>query len=699
MSVTRKTFLPAVGILFFLSISTSWYYINSVDEESSESSPDFNFDNLNNNNSSKEIMATAVDRISTERDISDRTYSGKLGDRKNIATSKIILSIIFVIILFYPFFVFYLIKLIKTKSILQLRNQQLQLKITEDEKVINKNIQTLHFEKERVKMFSTVMEQSHDSVMVTNESGKIEYVNPKFTESTGYSNVEILGKNSRLVQPEWISNEVQDEFFKTLDNNKAWRSEVQYKRKNGEVYWAFESISSIKDEQGHVIHYLSTHRDITQEYKLNEQLNFNATHDELTKLINRREFERRVERLLSVAGVDSAEHALCYMDLDQFKVVNDTCGHVAGDELLRQLSSVLLNTIRKRDTLARLGGDEFGLLFEHCSLDDAHHITKSLLNAVQNFQFSWEGRSFKLGVSIGLIAITEKTLVMTELLKAADTACYMAKDAGRNRIHIYHADDSEIQERQGEIQWVPRINQALDNNLFRLYAQAIVPIEGNTELHYELLIRMIDDKGDIIPPGAFLPSAERYNLITHLDRWVIAHAFKLLLKHTDFLKQINFVSINISGPSLADPEFLDFVHNELKQTQLDPEKICFEITETAAISNLNRASLFISLMKKLGCRFALDDFGSGLSSFAYLKNLPVDYLKIDGMFVKDIVDDPIDYAMVKSINEIGHVMGMKTIAEFVENDEIKNMLKELDVDYVQGYGIGKPMPLTELFEE
>jgi diguanylate cyclase (GGDEF)-like protein/PAS domain S-box-containing protein len=676
MLITRKTFLPLVGILFFLSISASWYYLDYVDNDSSKKSSSsfgYDFDNLGSSSSADESLGTA--------------------------SSKTSLSIIFILITFSIFLIIYLIKLIQENNILQKRNEVFQTEIDEDKKVINESGQTLRFEKERVKMFSTVMEQSHDAVMVTDKEGRIEYVNPKFIESTGYTKIEILGKNSRLVQPKWASDEIHEEFFKTLDNNHAWRSEIQYKRKNGEMYWAFESVSFIKDEQGHVIHYLSTHRDITQEYKLNEQLNFNATHDELTKLINRREFERRVEKLLSVVEVDNAEHALCFMDLDQFKVVNDTCGHVAGDELLRQLSSVLHNTIRKRDTLARLGGDEFGLLFEHCSLDDAHRITKSLLNAVQNFQFSWEGRSFKLGVSIGLIAITEKTLVMTELLKAADTACYMAKDAGRNRIHIYHADDSEIQERQGEIQWVPRINQALDNNLFRLYAQAIVPINDNTDQHYELLIRMVDDKGDIIPPGAFLPSAERYNLITYLDRWVIAHAFKLLLNHNDFLKQINFVSINISGPSLADPEFLEFVHNEFQQTNIEPEKICFEITETAAISNLNKASLFISLMKKLGCRFALDDFGSGLSSFAYLKNLPVDYLKIDGMFVKDIVDDPIDYAMVKSINEIGHVMGMKTIAEFVENDKIKNMLKELDVDYVQGYGIGKPIPLTDLFKE
>jgi diguanylate cyclase (GGDEF)-like protein len=435
----------------------------------------------------------------------------------------------------------------------------------------------------------------------------------------------------------------------------------------------------------------------TERRQIDEQLSYQANHDTLTGLVNRREFERRTERLLSTIQRDNGEHALCFMDLDQFKVVNDTCGHAAGDELLRQLGSVLTVTLRHRDTLARLGGDEFGILMEHCSLDDAHRVATSLQKAIQEYRFVWEGRSFKVGVSIGLVPITPDTINFIELIKDADAACYMAKDKGRNCIHVYHDEDIEKPERHGEMQWALRISRALEADRFYLYAQPIVPLDGSSDEHYELLIRMMDENGEFIPPGAFLPAAERYSLISKLDHWVIEHVFDLLADNPVFLKQISFCSINLSGQSLTDPEILEFIITQLDESGIQSQKICFEITETAAISHLDKATKFISTLKGLGCRFALDDFGSGLSSFAYLKNLPVDYLKIDGMFVKDIVDDPINHAMVKSINEIGHVMGMLTIAKFVENDVIKGMLKEIGVNYGQGNGIGKPQPLDELF--
>ena len=428
------------------------------------------------------------------------------------------------------------------------------------------------------------------------------------------------------------------------------------------------------------------------------QLNFHACHDALTGLVNRREFERRAERLLASVIQDKDQHALCFMDLDQFKVINDTSGHIAGDEMLRQISSLLQRVVRKRDTLARLGGDEFGVLMEHCSLDDAHRVATSLQKAVQDYQFAWEGHLFKVGVSIGLVPITESTASLSLLLRDADAACYMAKDKGRNRIHVYHSDDLETTLRHGEIQWVARLSHALEENHFCLYAQAIVPVDGSTETHYELLLRMLDTNEETIPPGAFLPAAERYNLITKVDYWVIENAFAMLADNPVFLDHIAFCSINLSGQSLTEPEMLAFIIKQLEILNIHGSKICFEITETAAISNLSMATKFISTLKERGCRFALDDFGSGLSSFAYLKNLPVDFLKIDGMFVKDIVDDPIDHAMVKSINEIGHVMGMKTIAEFVENDVVKGMLKETGVNYVQGYGVGKPQALSELIK-
>ncbi len=482
------------------------------------------------------------------------------------------------------------------------------------------------------------------------------------------------------------------------ERKEKWDIEFRAITQTGKVLYVREIGEPEIDEQGTIIRTFGTLQDITDSKLVEERLSYQASHDALTGLINRREFEKRAERLLSTIKQDKSEHALCFMDLDQFKIVNDTCGHTAGDELLRQLGSVLANTVRYRDTLARLGGDEFGVLMEHCSLDDAHRVAASLQKTVQNFKFTWQEHDFKIGVSIGLVPVTSDTTNLTELMKQADAACYMAKDQGRNRIHVYHPEDTDLAKRHGEMQWVERLNQALEDDLFCLYAQPIVSINGSddTGIHYELLIRMKDENGDIILPDEFLPAAERYNLITKIDCWVIEHAIDLLANDPVFLKKINFCSVNLSGQSLTNPDILKFITNQVIESEIQCEKICFEITETAAISNLNGATKFISTLKRLGCQFALDDFGSGLSSFAYLKNLPVDYLKIDGMFVKDIVDDPIDYAMVKSINEIGQVMGMQTIAECVENDAIKGMLEKIGVNYVQGNGIGKPQPFDAL---
>jgi len=426
------------------------------------------------------------------------------------------------------------------------------------------------------------------------------------------------------------------------------------------------------------------------------QFRYQASHDALTGLINRHEFERRVKRLISTTDKDKRENALCFMDLDQFKVVNDTCGHIAGDELLRQLSEVLQNAVRHSDTLARLGGDEFGILMEQCTLAQAQRAVSGIQQTIQDFQFSWEGQSFRIGVSIGLVAISEATPSITELLKQADAACYMAKDLGRNRIHVYNPDDTQMVLRQGEMQWVTRINQAIEENRFTLYVQSIVPLHGSSDMHYEFLLRMIDERGEIIPPVTFLPAAERYDLMHKLDVWVVENAFKLLASNPDLVEQTHFFSINLSGQSLSNAQFLNSVIAQIKDLNIDPGKICFEVTETAAIKNLRAATHFIFTLRELGCQFALDDFGSGLSSFGYLKNLKVDYLKIDGIFVKDIADDPIDHAMVKSINDIGHVMGMKTIAEFVESNKIKGVLRKIGVDYAQGYKIGRPQPFEEI---
>jgi diguanylate cyclase (GGDEF)-like protein/PAS domain S-box-containing protein len=415
--------------------------------------------------------------------------------------------------------------------------------------------------------------------------------------------------------------------------------------------------------------------DITEARALSQQLRFQAAHDALTGLVNRREFENRLERALNSAEGGRSEHAVCYLDLDQFKIINDTCGHVAGDELLKRLGRVLAQQVRRQDTLARLGGDEFGVLLEHCSMHVAERVANALRRTIEDFRFAWEKQVFGIGVSIGVVPIKGLGQTVSSILSAADAACYAAKDRGRNRIHI----------------------SALEENRFELARQPIVSLSNSAreDSHYELLLRMRDEDGNIVPPEAFLPAAERYNLSVKLDRWVVREAFRLLIQNSDHLEHLFLCSINLSGVSLADEDFLIFVTTELASTGLPPEKVCFEITETAAIANLHGAMRFIEVLRRVGCRFALDDFGSGLSSFAYLKSLPVDFLKIDGVFVKDIVDDPIDRELVRSINEIGHVMGKRTIAEFVESEEILMALNEIGVDYAQGFELGKPKLLPK----
>lgn len=432
--------------------------------------------------------------------------------------------------------------------------------------------------------------------------------------------------------------------------------------------------------------------DVTRMRKLAENVSHQAKHDALTGLLNRREFERRLTSTIVDAHVNLKESVLCYMDLDRFKVVNDTCGHVAGDVLLKDLSNLLKSKLRDSDSFARLGGDEFGLLLTNCSLEVGKKIAKTLKKAVNEFRFMWEEKAFNVGISIGLVTISEYSGTINEILKAADTACYVAKDKGRNRIFVYKSDDEEISRYTAEVNWSNRINEALVRDKFVLFAQELRSRNNSKKGHFELLVRMIGDSGEIIPPMAFIPAAERYNKMVYIDKWVIKKAAEEISAGSFGSSDIG---INISGQSLSDPEFLDYVKKISEQHEINPYRVWFEITETAMVSNFSCAEIFIKELKKIGFRFALDDFGSGLSSFSYLKNLDVDCIKIDGSIVRDVANNPVSREMIESIKRIAGVMNIETVAEFVENKEIYSILKNSGVDYYQGYYIDRPGPITD----
>lgn len=423
-----------------------------------------------------------------------------------------------------------------------------------------------------------------------------------------------------------------------------------------------------------------------------EKIQYLAFHDALTGLYNRAEFERRLMSALKSASVDN-QHAIFYLDLDQFKIVNDTCGHVAGDELLKQIALMLKGPVRGRDTLARLGGDEFGVLLEHCLPEHAVEVAERMLSLVKEFRFAWMDKTFTIGASIGLVMLDSASQTHTELMRAADMACYAAKDKGRGRVQVYRADDVELVQRRGEMEWVSQLNLALQDNLFVLYMQRIIALGGNVAgPTCEFLLRLKGRDGKLVLPGAFIPAAERYNLMPKLDRWVLTHAFEYLARQfaAQRAKPEHIYFINLSGATLGDGGYLKFVKEALAGNGIPPQSICFEITETAAIGNLTVALSFIQNVRSLGCKVALDDFGAGLSSFSYLKTLAADYLKIDGSFVRDMLADPMDAAIVRAINSIGHVAGMKTIAEFVEHVDIKVELENMGVDYAQGYALHQP---------
>ncbi len=535
-----------------------------------------------------------------------------------------------------------------------------------------------------------------EGVITIDPHGKTEYLNRTAEQLTGWANDEARGQDIAITlhltseAGEPIAEHVALRCLR-LRQTVAPASDNQLVTRAGRRIAVEESASPIWADNGALLGVVVVFRDVSHERKLTRQLSWNASHDTLTGLINRREFEARIAEALHSAKEEGHVHAMLYMDLDQFKIVNDTCGHAAGDLLLQLLARMLQTQMRDSDVLARLGGDELGVLLPRCAIDQARLIAEGLRQSIRNFRFVWQDRTFELGVSIGMVEVTRHNKSMTELLMAADQACYLAKERGRNRVHVYRESDQRLARRLGEMQWVSRLNEAFEQQYFRLYTQPIVGLGEHGANHLEVLIRIQPAKGDLILPGAFIPAAERYDLMNAIDRWVIRavcrHAGESASAPVEY-------SINLSGTSLADEGLHDYIVAQFREFNVAPQHICFEITETAVIANLIKAQEFMGKLKALGCRFSLDDFGSGLSSFAYLKALPVDFLKIDGVFIRDIATNSINRAMVKAINEVGHVMGLRTVAEYVEDDATLDVVRDLGVDYAQGYAVGPLRPLA-----
>ncbi|NYZ64170.1 EAL domain-containing protein [Luteimonas deserti] len=546
------------------------------------------------------------------------------------------------------------------------------------------------------KRAQTTLRSIADGVVSVDLAGTITFLNAAAEQLTGWAHEEALGRNCSQV----LQLAEEDRAGTVLDLvSSAVRAGVPLQlgehallvRRDGEVFSVEGSLAPLIDGGAQAAGVVIAFRDVSPSRRMAAELSYQARHDPLTGLVNRIEFDRRLRAALRGASKRGAPYSLLYLDLDQFKVVNDTCGHTAGDELLRQVSTMLRTVLRKDDVLARLGGDEFGVLLENSAPEVSRATADALRRAASDLSFGWQGKRFPVAVSIGQVDFNDASMTPIELLSTADAACYVAKDQGRNRVHTYRPQDEAMARRYGEMEWIGRLNRALEDDRLQLHAQPIYSLHDGSVLHCEVLLRLRDIDGALVMPMAFIPAAERYGLMPTLDRWVIRTVLARLARPDEPGDRV--YAINLSGASLADETMGAYVRDVFTSTGVDPARICFEVTETAAVGNLAQASALMADLKTMGCAFALDDFGSGMSSFAYLKHLPIDFLKIDGGFVRDLLIDPIDQAMVEAINHIGHVMGLRTIAEFAEDDGIVTRLREIGVDYAQGYALARPAPL------
>ena len=561
----------------------------------------------------------------------------------------------------------------------------------------------LYRERERAEV---ALRSIGDAVITTDIENDVIYMNPVAEQMLGCRLDDVRGRNiAELVQLEFqpMGEEIPDpiSFYIDMTQTNLRQTGIDIVLKIGHGQISVDgNASPLLDTHGELIGSMLVLRDVSLEQELTSQLVYQASHDSLTGLMNRSEFENRVKESLEMSRQHNKHNALFYIDLDQFKLVNDTCGHGAGDELLKRLAGVLQAQIRKGDVVARLGGDEFGILLHDCDQDHAKRMAERTREALHEMRFKWEDKLFDVSGSIGLVMINRMSGSLSELMSAADLACYAAKDSGRDVVHVYHADDAEIAAKFRQMQWLPRIREAINNNEFELALQTVASLkqDNNPRIIYEFLLRWPQEDGSYISPALFIPSAERYDLMRDLDLWVIENALAdvaRLKTALDFPENRMF-TINLSGQSVCDPTLADFIISRLRRFDVDPQTICFEVTETVAIANFSTAIDFINSLRELGCRFALDDFGSGLSSFSYLKRLPLDFLKIDGLFVRDMLNDPVDLAMVRTIHDVAKVLKLQTIAEWVEDQATLESLESIGIDFVQGYHISKPIRVSEL---
>jgi len=580
---------------------------------------------------------------------------------------------------------------------LEIDNAILRNLLTQTTRAYERQMTELHTEKE---LAQVTLASIGDGVLATDGEGRIKYLNPVAEKLTGWERAEALGKPlPEIFHLSESELRIDDVLRSCLEDGRSYRlaERISLERRDGRVYGIESTCAPIRASDGCIIGAVLVFQDVSDKRLMALQLAHQATHDELTGLLNRQAFDGHLQRALEEARRLSNTHALCYMDLDQFKLVNDTCGHLAGDELLCRVTALLQDSMRDTDMVARLGGDEFGVLLTRCPLENAERQVAELLRALNQFRFNWRDKTFSVGASIGLVPITRDFRTVAHLLSAADHACYAAKEKGRNRIQVYQEDDATFVRRHGDMNWVVRIQQTLEQDRFCLFSQQIQPLthEVAPGLYFEVLLRMLEDDGRIHLPSDFIRAAERYGLMRLIDRWVIRSCIKTLMSQPPpFLDLLRLCSINLSAVSLGDEELLPFVEEELDASGVPADKLCFELTETTAIESLSQARRLMERLAARGVRFALDDFGTGMSSYGYLKELPVSFLKIDGKFIKDVVTDPLDRAMVESINQVGHVMGVSTIAEGVTSAAVMERLRLLGVDFAQGNWISAPRPLA-----